>query len=281
SFTEQVEPVLVEDKWNYWVFRANANSYFGGEKSSNFINFYGNFSANRITPDWKTRLSTNYGYERSSFTYTIDDVDTTVISISRSRGFNGLIVKSLTDHWSAGISGSAYRSTYNNTDLGISIAPAIEYNLFPYSESTRRELLFLYKAGINPIRYEEETIYDKTSETLYRGSLSVALDQNQTWGSVSTTLEGSHYFHDFYKHRLTLFSELSLRLVKGFSLRLFGRASRIRDQLSIPKSERSPAEIFLKLKELETSYNYFGSIGLSYTFGSIYSNVVNPRFGNF
>ncbi len=27
-------------------------------------------------------------------------------------------------------------------------------------------------------------------------------------------------------------------------------------------------------------YSYFFMFGLSYTFGSIYSNVVNPRFGS-
>jgi hypothetical protein len=27
-----------------------------------------------------------------------------------------------------------------------------------------------------------------------------------------------------------------------------------------------------------TSYRYYSAIGVSYTFGSIYNNVVNPRF---
>jgi hypothetical protein len=29
---------------------------------------------------------------------------------------------------------------------------------------------------------------------------------------------------------------------------------------------------------LQTGYAYYGSVGLSYTFGSVFSNVVNPRF---
>ena len=32
--------------------------------------------------------------------------------------------------------------------------------------------------------------------------------------------------------------------------------------------------------ELETQFQYFTSFGFTYTFGSIYNNVVNPRFGN-
>jgi hypothetical protein len=30
---------------------------------------------------------------------------------------------------------------------------------------------------------------------------------------------------------------------------------------------------------IETKFEYFGSFGLSYTFGSTYNNAVNPRFG--
>jgi len=38
-------------------------------------------------------------------------------------------------------------------------------------------------------------------------------------------------------------------------------------------------EILLEQRQLATQYDYFLSLGLRYTFGSIYSNVVNPRFG--
>ena len=39
-------------------------------------------------------------------------------------------------------------------------------------------------------------------------------------------------------------------------------------------------EILLRLRELETTYSYRFSVGISYTFGSTQSNVVNPRFGD-
>jgi len=50
--------------------------------------------------------------------------------------------------------------------------------------------------------------------------------------------------------------------------------------LSLVKGEASEAEILLQLQELETSYHLEGGLGLTYTFGSIYNNIVNPRFGN-
>jgi len=31
---------------------------------------------------------------------------------------------------------------------------------------------------------------------------------------------------------------------------------------------------------LATSYDYFVAVGFSYSFGSIFTNVVNPRFGS-
>ena len=45
-----------------------------------------------------------------------------------------------------------------------------------------------------------------------------------------------------------------------------------------PRSWIDPSEVLLQLRELKTSYRYDISVGLSYTFGSIYNNVVNPRF---
>jgi len=31
---------------------------------------------------------------------------------------------------------------------------------------------------------------------------------------------------------------------------------------------------------LATGYRYFATVGISYSFGSIFNNVVNPRFGS-
>ncbi|UCE42062.1 MAG: hypothetical protein JSV17_03545 [Candidatus Aminicenantes bacterium] len=38
-------------------------------------------------------------------------------------------------------------------------------------------------------------------------------------------------------------------------------------------------EVLLRQKQLATGYTYSMSVGLSYTFGSLKSKVVNPRFG--
>jgi len=274
-FEEEVEPTSVEDKWNFWVFSVRLNSFLNGEKTSNYTSLRGSLSANRITPDSKLRMSLSANYSESNF-----DIDgETISSYSDRKSFSGLYVKSISEHWSIGTWITASSSTYNNIDFALSPSPAVEYNLFPYSESTRRQLRFLYRFGYNFRRYKEETIYDKISENLLSESLSVTLELKERWGSISTSVEGSHYFHDLGKYRVEVYSDLSLRIFKGLSLNLFGAFSAIHDQLSLPKGEATLDEILLRRRELETSFDYFASVGFSYTFGSVYSNVVNPRFG--
>jgi len=47
------------------------------------------------------------------------------------------------------------------------------------------------------------------------------------------------------------------------------------------KGDASLEEILLRRRMMETTYSYFALVGVSFTFGSIYTNVVNPRFGSF
>lgn len=117
-------------------------------------------------------------------------------------------------------------------------------------------------------------------ETLLSQSLAITLDLREKWGSISTSVEGSHYFHDLSKHQVSIFNVISLNLVKGLNAYLFGGASLIHDQLSLPKGGATWEEVILQRKMLATSYNYFFAVGFSYSFGSIFTNVVNPRFGS-
>jgi hypothetical protein len=54
--------------------------------------------------------------------------------------------------------------------------------------------------------------------------------------------------------------------------------SRIRNQLYLPRGEATDEEILVRQRQLATSYQYYISVGFSYSFGSIYNNVVNTRF---
>jgi len=276
SFAKPVQPTAVVDRWHSWVFSISTDGYFNGEKSQDYFSLYGTLAADRITPQWKTDLSIYGSYLESHY----EIADQTVSSLSKSRGCTARFVKSLNDHWSAGLSGSAYSATYTNIKYSGGITPAIEYDIFPYSQATRRQLRLEYRAGVRYNRYNEETIFDKTAETLTHEALSVTVEAREPWGSTSTSLVGSHYFHDFSKNQLYLVSDLSLRLFKGFSLHLYGQGSLIHDQISLAKGGATPEDILLQRKQLATQYSYYGTLGLKYSFGSIFSNVVNPRFGS-
>jgi hypothetical protein len=266
----------IQDPWNYWVFSLSGNGNFNDEQTSRSFYLNGSFSANRVTNANKINLSVHANY--SDYRYDYQDYSYT--SISKGKGFSGLAVWSLTDHWSLGGAGSVNSSTYSNIDLQGSIAPAIEYDIFPYSESSRRQLRCFYKIPISTMRYLEETIYDKTSQTLVSEELSITLDQKEQWGSASIALTGSHYFYDLNRYNIDLFASVSLHLVEGLSLNLFGDASKPHDQIGLAKGTATEEELLLSRREFETQYRYWVSVGISYTFGSIFNNIVNPRFGN-
>lgn len=273
---DTVKPTAVEDKWNFWVFNMGVNSLMNGQSLTKSGDFSGNISVNRVTEELKIRMSLRTSHNKNTFTFEDEDIE----SVRNSQSFDGLIVKSISDRWSVGAYFAASSSTYGNTQYTISPAPAVEFNLFPYSESTKREFRFLYRFGFRAVKYREETIYEKTSENLLGQSLSAILEVKQKWGNLSASLTGSHFFHDFSKNRLRMNANLSLRLIRGLNFNINTSYSIIHDQLSLPRGGATLDEILLRQKELETSFNYSFSVGLSYTFGSIYSKVVNPRFGS-
>ncbi|MCR4395242.1 MAG: hypothetical protein NUW07_00735 [Candidatus Saccharicenans sp.] len=229
-----------------------------------------------MTPDWKIRLSVSGNFYRNTFEYE----DLTFISKSHGYGFRGLVAKSLGEHWSVGAFATLTSSTYQNIKLSSRISPAIEYNIFPYSQSTKRQLRLTYSLEVGPAFYFEETIFDRTRQFLVSENLSATLELKQKWGTITTGVEASHFFHDFSKYRIELNTDLSVRLFLGFSVNVYGGYSRIHDLISIAKASASWEDVLLMRKQLATSYNYYFSIGFSYSFGSIFSNVVNPRFGS-
>jgi len=273
---EEVKPTAVVDPWNFWVFSLSVNSFLSGQQSYSYQSVYGNFSANRITPNWKIRLSISGSFYRDSYEYE----GTSYISTSQGQSFQGLVARSLGEHWSIGAFATVMTSTYQNLRFKTRLSPAIEYNIFPYSQSTKRQLRIAYSIGLGPAYYREETIFDKTREFLLNETGSITMELKKKWGTISTSVEGSHYFHDFSKYRLEFNTDLSIRVFKGFSFNVYGSYARIHDLISIAKAGASWEDVLLLRKQLATSYDYYLSVGISYSFGSIFSNVVNPRFGS-
>ncbi len=276
SYRVKSNPMDVIDKWNFWVFNINTDGNLDLEESKKNYRLGGSLSANRVTPNWKMSFSLNTRYNETN----IETSEGSISSITRSPGFRGIIVKSLGEHWSVGGYASARSSVYSNLNYSYGFAPALEFNVFPYSISTRKEFRFLYRLGYNNLHYNEETIFDKMNEALFSESLSSTLEIKEKWGSTSTTLRGSHFFHDFSKNKLEMSGNLNIRLFEGISIDISGSISRVHDQLSLPKKGATLEEVLLRRKQLASEWGVSTRIGLRYTFGSIYSNVVNPRFGS-
>ena len=276
-FLDQAKPTAVDDPWNSWIFSLSGNAFLMGETQYRSGSYFASVSANRVRPELKIQTSVYYNQNDTWFDF---GDGTFYDSSTHGFGASALVVKSLGEHWSAGGYAEAESSTYSNLDLGFTIAPAVEYNLFPYSESTKRQFRILYRLGYTYARYIEETIYFKTSENLLQEALSCAYEVVRPWGNVTVRLEGSHYFHDFSKNRLELGTELDIRIWRGLSFEIDAEYARIHDQLSLPAGGASYEEILLRQKQLATGYDYQLSVGFNFSFGSTRSNVVNPRFGN-
>jgi hypothetical protein len=270
----QQEEVI--DKWNYWVFALSTQPQFQAEESDKQFDIRNSLNISKVTPDIKIELEMDQNYSQRRV---LDDEggDTTYVT-SEIQGDN-LFVKSLGEHWSAGVKWNIGTSTRENYNLRNDFLPSLEYDLFPYSEATHRQLRFLYSAGVQYNNYIDSTIYNKVEETLFKQELNIAFQIQERWGSVNLALLGSTYFNDFSKNRLELSTTLNLRIFKGLTLQVSGAVAYINDQINLRKGGVSDADRLLQLRELSTQYRIQGGIGLTYTFGSIYNNVVNPRFG--
>ena len=92
-------------------------------------------------------------------------------------------------------------------------------------------------------------------------------------------LVGSNYFPGLDQHRFELDTEVNVRIARGFSVNLELNASRIRDQLSLPRRNASAEEVLLRLRQLRSGFETRLELGLEYRFGSRFAAIVNPRFG--
>lgn len=263
------------DPWNYWIFRVRGSGSVNGEQSNSSRNISTSASANRTTERWKISGSVNLNYRSNLFTLS-DGAELTDRTHDHSAGT--MIVRSLGPHWAAAVRARVSSSTFVNQDRAIRVAGGLEYNVFPYAESSRRQLVNQVTIAVTTFDYAATTIYGKESETAGSAIFLSSFDVRQPWGSSGLSLEASSYFHDPGRHRIAMNGDIDVRLFRGLSLNMDGGLSRIRDQLYLKAGDATDEEILLRRRQLATSYRYRFSVGVTYTFGSIFNNVVNPRF---
>jgi len=279
-----VEPAEVEggtpsdagDPWNFWLYSVRGSLEYNAEESARDLNLSARFSADRITERWKITVGGDLSQRRETFD--LDEEDSYRVT-RRSRNLRTLVVRSAGPHWSFGLSADVGASTFGNTRFESTIAPAVEYSVFPYADYASRRFFITYYVGTVHARYNEITLFDKLQETLWGHELAADLELERPWGSLQTGVEWTQYFHDATKNRLVVDGDISIRITRGLSVTVEWDASRIRDQLSLPRRGATPEEVLLRVRELQSGYDVQFDVGFTYSFGSLFNNIVNPRFG--
>jgi len=265
-----------KDKWNNWAFRVSISGSINGEETYTNSSYYGSLTANRITAESKftSRFSLNSNVSK----YEYEDIS--LVTEQKSKYANMTYVKSKGDHFSIGAKANYMQSTSKNYDGNYKFSPCIEYNIFPYSESSEHRMSFLYGISANHNDYTDTTVYLKTSENFASHLLDLSYQNSQTWGSFSFSIYGDQILDkdDLKKYNIGISSNIDWNITKGLSLNYWAYINFDRAQIHLPLNEATYEEIILRQKELESNYFYFLNFGLSYTFGSMKNNVVNPRF---
>jgi hypothetical protein len=87
-----------------------------------------------------------------------------------------------------------------------------------------------------------------------------------------------HWFLDSSKRLEQYFGILRSMRGGDLNFNVQGSYSVVRDQYFLKLDDATSTEIITGQTQLKSAYNFFVSMGINYSFGSIYNNVVNVRF---
>ena len=272
--SEDEEAEKVDDPWKGWTIELYGDG--SGDMESNQYSFHLRYGiyVDRVTEDWKIRLRPYFNYNVDQF----EQEDEAIRSETRRDGFDSYVIRSIDDHWSAGVFADVYSATFDNVDLRIRGWAGVEYSLFPYQDASRRQLTFSYGAGLGHVTYRDTTIFGHIAELLPHHVVEAEYELIQPWGSLDFGVEASQYLKDLDKYRLEFYGGVSVRLSRGLSLQFWSELDLVHDQLNLPREGATLEELLLRRRQLATSFELSGSVGFRYRFGSIYNNVVNTRF---
>lgn len=265
-----------EDPWNYWVFSVGLNGSVDGEAKDRGYAASGSFGASRVTEAHRFRFRISGDWRRSE-----TELSDSTTYVDERQGFDASLLwaQSLSPHWSLGALAEADRSTYLNHDFGFEGGPALEFSIYPYDESTRRQVTVLYAVGIGAYDFQEETVLGQTSQVLALQHLEISVAVRQPWGSIFGGASVNQYFYDLSAHRVETHAGISLRVFRGLNFNTNGSIARIKDQIFLPAGELTNEEILVRRRQRETDFRFRLRTGFSFRFGSKFANVVNTRLG--
>lgn len=265
---------VIADPWDFWVYRARVNGSGNAESLNSSYNLNGNFNASRVTEALKLSVGVNEDYRASFFTLSNGAKRTFIL---RATNVSARAVRSITEHWSVGTRVTGGRSEFRNQKAYAAADVSAEYNVFPWRDATSRQLIALVALGGRYFAYDQATIFEQTTEVRPVARAIIAGESRQQWGTVDAALRYTHYLHDAARYNVSFNGRAQFRLSRGLALELRGDAAKVNDQLYLPRGAASDDEVLTRQRALATAYRLGGSVGLSFTFGSIYNTIVNPR----
>ncbi len=275
---KQASPRSVKDRWNFFVLQVAMNGFLNTESRQTSGNLFNDVSIRRVTEKNALRFGVFQSTRYSKFE--VDD-STTVSNTIRQGLFFARGVKAISSRLSIGALTNVGYSEFTNTKLVWRAAPVIEYNLFPWSRATSEQIAISYGIGPRYFRWKEPTIFGRSQEWRAQQELVVGSDLRKSWGSVNISARYASFVPDAKKWNLGINGNTSLNLVKGLQFNVGGGASLIRDQIFLAARGQTPEQILTQQRALASNYSLFLFTGLSYSFGSIYNSVVNPRLDFF
>ena len=270
---------VVRDPWNLWVFSISTGASYDAEESNQESQWDVNLTADRVTDMWKLGFGVRLDEERETFELDEDDPSLDVRRIER--GVRNGFWRGASDR--TGHSGSMEKSRHRRLAIRVcSRRPHPPSNTASFhTASTRRgSWLSSISSGTSMRDTTRSRCSASCAQTNGIHALSADLDVRQPWGSLEGGVEFSQYLHDRSRYRIEFDGEVSLQLVRGLVARSRGVCLENPRSDLPPRRGATPEEVLLQLRELQSGYEVRFSFGISYSFGSIFNNVVNPRFGN-
>lgn len=275
-------PETTDDPFRNWVFSLFGQGSLDYRKTYRSVSLISGVSAEKITSQIKIESDNLFSYDQSELKlYEDDSVVYQFTLIQREWTSSIMVAFTIGKHLGVGGMATFGSCDYNNLDFQMVAGPGIELNLYDYKFAFDKRFTFFYCLAYEHDRYRHLTIYNRTTEDLFRHDLRVRYFSFQKWGSISGSASFTQYLDNpsSYAASAGLMASIRLsRFIKGLSFNVLVGCNYLNDQRTLSQQAYTPEDILTGRREMENDFSYSLQAGISYSFGSKQSNAVNPRF---
>ena len=266
------------DKWNYWVFRLGADGTYSVDQNYKSSSVSTTLAANRTTNNLRVNFSLSNENNTSLYKYENNGVITNYKVINKNYQVNHTLITSLGKRLSFMYDLRFSSNTFTNNKNRLYAGTGIEYAIFPYSLSNTKFFTISYNADVRHNNYFDTTIFNKTSEYLFGHKAQANFSLKQKWGDMNAAIVYRAYFNNGALNNLSANMSINLRITGGLFFYIYTSGELIHDQVYLLKGNATLQEILTRRRQLASEYSFYSGAGISYRFGSILNNFVNPRF---